>query len=67
MEGRTLQQRLPKHGSARTKTNLACSFANLMFMGKCKAALELISNSEKGGILHLDDAADSDNPFTSID
>ena len=65
MEGRTLQQRLPRHGSARAKTNLARSFANLMFMGKCKAALDLLSNSEKGGILHPDDPADSDNPFSS--
>ena len=34
-------------------------------MGKCKAALDLISNSEKGEILHLDDPEDSDNPFSS--
>ena len=33
-----------------------------MFMGKCKAALDLISNVEKGGILHLNDPADPDNP-----
>ena len=33
-----------------------------MFMGKCKAALDLISNAEKGGILHINDLADSDNP-----
>jgi len=33
-----------------------------MFMGKCKAALDLISNAEKGGILHLNDPADPDNP-----
>ena len=31
-------------------------------MGKCKAALDLISNAEKGGILHLNDQADPDNP-----
>ena len=61
-EGRTLQQRLPRDGSARANTNLARSFANLMFMGKCKAALDLISNVEKGGILHLNDPADPDNP-----
>ena len=60
-EGRTLQQRLPRVRSAGANTNLARSFANLMFMGKCKAALDLISNAEKGGILHLNDPADSDS------
>jgi len=33
-----------------------------MFMGKCKAALDLLSNDNKGGILHLDDPADVSNP-----
>ena len=33
-----------------------------MFKEKCKAALNLISNAEKWGILHLNDPADPDNP-----
>ena len=54
-EGRAIQQRLPKNGSNKVNLNLARSFSNLMFMGKCKAALDLLSREEKGGILHLDD------------
>ena len=46
-EGRTLQQRLPRDGSATANTNLAHSLTNLIFKGKCKAALDLISNAEK--------------------
>ena len=64
-EGRTIQHRLPINGSVRPKTNLARSFANLMFMGKCKAVLEFISNVEKRGILHLNDPAVSDDPTSS--
>ena len=64
-EGRAIQQRLPKFGSTKTNNNLARSFANLMFRGKCKAALDLLSNVGKGGILHLDEPADSDNPNSS--
>ena len=64
-EGRTLQHRLPRHRSAQSakaNTNLARSFTNLMFMGKCKAALDLISNTQTGGIFHLNDPVNSDDP-----
>ena len=64
-EGRTIQHKLPINGPVRPKTNLAHSFANLMFMGKCKAALGLISNAKKMGILHLNDPAVSDDPTSS--
>ena len=43
-------------------SNLARSFANLMFKGKCKAALDLLSNEEKGGILNLKDPTDPNDP-----
>lgn len=36
-----------------------------MFTGKCKTALDLISNEGKGGLLHLNDPADPDNPISS--
>ena len=62
MEGRVLQLRLPKLGFSKANNNLARNFANLMFMGKCKAALDLLSKEEKGGILHLDDPADPNSP-----
>jgi len=49
-EGRAIQQRLPKNGSTKANSNLAYSFSNLMFMGKCKATLDLLSRKEKGGM-----------------
>ena len=41
---RTIQQRLPKQRSVKDNAKLARSFANL---GKCKAALDLLSREEK--------------------
>ena len=38
---------------------LARSFANLMFQGKTKAALRLLSEQSKGGVLHLDDPVET--------
>ena len=61
-EGRTIQQRLPKGGHARASPNLAQTFSNLMFKGKCKAALDLLSDSGKGGVLHLDAHINPDDP-----
>ena len=62
LEGRTIQSRLPKFNSPMAKQNLSCSFANLMFAGKTKAALDLLSQAQKGGILHLNDPSDPNNP-----
>ena len=61
-EGRALQQRLPRHQSAQANSTLARSFSNLMFTGKCKAALDQLSNVQKGGVLHLHDLVDSNDP-----
>ena len=55
LEGRAIQGRLPKIVTSKSTENIARSFANLMFAGKCKAALDLLSNTGDGGILHLDD------------
>ena len=62
-EGKTLQKRLPKHHlpSKQAEDNLARSFSNLMFEGKTKAALQLLYNRGKGGVLHLDDTVPSNN------
>ena len=65
-EGRTIQQRLPKGGPTRASPNLARTFSNLMFKGKCKAALDLLSNSGKGGVLHLDAQVNSDDPSSPL-
>jgi len=60
-EGRTIQQRIPKSSSSMKNAQLARSFANLMFQGKTKAALRLLSEQSKGGVLHLDDSIEAGN------
>ena len=60
-EGTAIQQRLPPL-HARDGQDTARSFAKLMFTGKCKAALDLLNNSEKNAILHLDDLVDPSDP-----
>ena len=62
LEGRAIQHRLPKSTSPAAKQNLSRSFANLMFAGKTKAALDLLSSAEKGGVLHLADPSDPNAP-----
>jgi len=64
-EGRTIQGRLPKFNSPSAKQNLSRSFANLMFAGKTKAALDLLVQAQKGGVLHLDDPSDPSNSDSS--
>ena len=61
MENQPIQQILPKGGLARASPNLARTFSNLMFKGKCKAALDLLSDSGKGGVLHLNALVNSDD------
>ena len=61
LEGRTIQGRLPKFNSPTAKQNLSRSFASFMFAGKTKAALDLLSQAQKGGVLHLDDPSDPNN------
>ena len=58
-EGRAIQQRLPKTRPSQSESNLARSFANLMFNGKTHAALDLLSNNGKGGVLHIDHVLES--------
>ena len=60
-EGRTIQQRIPTSSPTSNQERLARSFANLMFQGKTKAALRLLTDQAKGGILHLDDPIESNN------
>ena len=42
-----------------TQKHLSCSFANLMFEGKTKAAICLLTEEAKGGLLHLSDHVDT--------
>ena len=60
-EGRTIQQRIPKTSPSFNTEQTSRSFANLMFQGKTKAALCLLSEQSKGGVLHLDDPIETEN------
>ena len=60
-EGRAIQQRIPKASQSSNDEKVSRSFANLMFQGKTKAALRLLSDQSKGGILSLDDPIDTDS------
>ena len=60
-EGRALQNRLPKsHPTSSNKQddNVARTFSKLMFQGKINAALQLLSQHGKGGILSADEMVD---------
>ena len=58
-EGRAIQQRLSKTRTSQSDSNLARTFANLMFQGKTHAALDLLTNNGKGGVLHTDHVLES--------
>ena len=58
LEGRTIQQRLGSRKRPQEEPDqLARAFSNLMLKGNTKAALRLISEGSRGGILHLSDTA----------
>ena len=56
LEGRTIQRQLTTSSNKTTMSDehLACSFPKLMMVGKVKAALRLITDHSKGGLLPLD-------------
>lgn len=61
-EGRVLQKHLQSTGR-KTRENdakggMARAFARLMFEGRVRAALRLLSDSNSGGVLNLDDMID---------
>ena len=60
-EGRTIQQRISKTSPSFNNEQISRSFANLMFQGKTKAALRLLSEQSKGGVLHVDDPIETEN------
>ena len=63
IEGRSLQKRLPKYApSKRQDESLACSFSNLMFLRKTSAALDLLSQKGKYGVLSASDLVYPDDP-----
>ena len=64
LEGRCIQERLPKSGKRWAKVALAKSFQNLMSRGKVNKALRLLSSNSSGGVLSLDDVI-SDSSHTN--
>ena len=65
-EGRTIQRRIPKASPSLSNDRLAHSFANLMFHGKTRAALRLLSDECKGAVLQLDDPIVSGTEQTTV-
>ena len=60
-EGQTIQQHIPRNTPPMTEDKLSRLFANHRFQGKTKAALRLLSEQNRGGVLHLDDPIDTEN------
>ena len=65
LEGRCIQERLPKSGKRRDKVVVAKSFQNLMSHGKVNKALRLLSSNSSVGVLSLDDVI-SDSSHTNL-
>ena len=61
LEGRTIQNHLPQNNLFKRKEDIARTFAKLLFEGKTKAALQLITSQENEWWLHLDDVIDTSN------
>lgn len=56
VESRSIQQQLNRvtsHYTSKTDGELACTFEKLMFEGKVKAVLRLITQNTNSGALHL--------------
>ena len=54
-EGRAIQNHIPNHQLQCAKQQRERYFAKLMFQGKTHAALQLLTDKGKGGVLHLHD------------
>ena len=68
-EGRTIQKRLHRSRRPHQDEQLARLFSKLMFEGKTHAALQLLSDKGKGGVLHLDNLVSTSDsePSTVMD
>ncbi len=64
LEGRTIQKRLraPTQSKYTANQSKARLFANKMFAGKCGAALDILADNGEGGVLHIADCVDPNNP-----
>ena len=66
LEGRTIQRRSPTSHQKYNQKRLARSFANLMFEGKTKAVIHLLTEEAKGGMLHLGDHVDTNKTVSDV-
>ena len=66
LEGRTIQRHIPKSHPEDSQKCLARSFANLMFEGKTKAAIRLLTEDAKGGVLCLSDHVDTNRTVKDV-
>jgi len=57
-EGRTIQSHLRGHLPKPSEAQIVRNFTKLMFDGKTKAALQLVSDHQRGGVLNLSDIVD---------
>ena len=60
-EGHVIQSRLKHAPSARKGAQITRSFTKLMFEGNTRAALQLLTGHDQGGVLNLNDPADPSN------
>ena len=66
-EASTIQHRLKKfYQQKKTSNNPARQFVDLMFQGKIKQALEMLSKEGSGGILRLDDTFHTNGTTRSV-
>ena len=64
-EGRSLQQRLPKLPSTGSQgENLSRTFSNLVFQGKIKQAIQILSDMSRGRVLHVNDQVSPSDPLS---
>ena len=64
-EGRAIQQRLYSH-SRKPSVDLTRSFTNLMFQGRTKDAMQLITEKNNGCVMKLDDCVSPDIPGSPV-
>ena len=67
LEGRCLQKPLPRAASSKKQDeSLAQTFMNFMFKGKVSAAIDLLAQKGKGGVLHVSNPSNPDDPESPL-
>ena len=61
-----IQSRLKHAPSARKGAQITRSFTKLMFEGNTRAALQLFTGHDRGGVMNLNDPVDPSNPEFSV-